>query len=192
MIVFFFLFTRGISSGYADEMRDAKPPVDIPFHFASILAILLALLGGGLLWFFFHWWRHRGSKARNQPLAKDPWQKACEQLEALIHSDLLAKGNMKEYYLRLSGIIRRYFEEQFSIKAPEMTTEEFLIHLKGSADLTAQQKDVLKEFLTSCDIVKFARYAPGTDEVERSTQLARRLIDETKIGCNRLQEVETC
>lgn len=180
MAVIFLLFTQGISPGYADEMRDAKPPVDIPFHFAFILAILLALLGGGLLWFFLHLWMRRGSKARNQPLAKDPWQKACEQLEALIHSDLLAKGNMKEYYLRLSGIIRRYFEEQFSIKAPEMTTEEFLIHLKGSTDLTAQQKDILKEFLTSCDIVKFAKYAPGTDEVQGSTRLARRLIDEIR------------
>ncbi len=182
MAVIFLFLIHGISPGYAQEMRDAKPPVDIPFHYASILTILLALLGGGLLWFFLRLWRRRGSKERNPPLSIDPWQKACEELEALIHSDLLAKGNMKEYYLRLSGIIRRYFEKQFSVKAPEMTTEEFLIHLKGSADLTAQQKDVLKEFLTSCDIVKFARYSPSTGEVERSTQFARRLIDETKIG----------
>ncbi len=41
-----------------------------------------------------------------------------------------------------------------------MTTEEFLYYLGIIGHLNETQKTALKEFLNSCDMVKFAKYAP--------------------------------
>ena len=40
---------------------------------------------------------------------------------------LIAEGAFKEYYSALSGIVRTYVEQRFRIRAPEMTTEAFLL-----------------------------------------------------------------
>jgi len=66
------------------------------------------------------------------------------------------------------------------VRAPEMTTEEFFAALRGSEILSAAHKNLLKDFLALCDIVKFARYGPTTDEIDRSYDAAKRFVDETK------------
>ncbi len=60
-----------------------------------------------------------------------------------------------------------------------MTTEEFLHSLRSSADLTAAQKDSLKDFLGSCDLAKFAKYRSNINEMEHGFDLAQKLVQET-------------
>ncbi|MCA9399895.1 MAG: hypothetical protein KC618_09100, partial [Candidatus Omnitrophica bacterium] len=67
-----------------------------------------------------------------------------------------------------------------SIKASEMTTEEFLLHLRNSDKLTSQHKQILKDFLSSCDLVKFAKHVPGDSEIQDGINAARDLIQQTK------------
>jgi len=105
---------------------------------------------------------------------------AYEELEGIKMSALLAEGNFREYYFRLSNCIRRYLENRFSLRAPEMTTEEFLNAVKDSGVLEAKNKGLLKDFLLGADMVKFAKYGPARQEAEASYEFARRFIDETK------------
>ena len=94
---------------------------------------------------------------------------------------LLAKtGDVKEYYAGISGSVRRYIEMVFSLKAPEMTTEEFLSSLKDSAALVEGQKRLLKDFMQACDLVKFAKYAATKSEAETVFVTARTFVDGTK------------
>ena len=44
----------------------------------------------------------------------------------LLAENLPAQGLVKEFYLRLTGIVRQYVEDTTGIRAPEQTTEEFL------------------------------------------------------------------
>ena len=46
--------------------------------------------------------------------------------------------------------------------------------------MNVQQGGVLADFLSSCDMVKFAKYLPRVEEARKNTQLARRIVDETK------------
>jgi hypothetical protein len=86
----------------------------------------------------------------------------------------------KPFCILVSDAVRLYLEERFGLRAPERTTEEFLDDLSRSAALTGSQKDSLKEFLSACDMVKFARYEPQRTELEALYDSALRLIEETE------------
>lgn len=105
---------------------------------------------------------------------------ACEQLEALQKKDLIAQGKVKEYYTGISDIVRHYLENKFNLNAPEMTTEEFLLHERNSARLQSEHKILLREFLIACDLVKFARYLPAAEESNTVFESAKKFIDQTK------------
>ncbi len=61
-----------------------------------------------------------------------------------------------------------------------MTTEEFLISARDAVELISEHKNLLKEFLLCCDLVKFAKYAPSVDEVNSIFDSAKNFIDQTK------------
>ncbi len=105
---------------------------------------------------------------------------AYEELENLRKMDLPAKGSMKEYFEKLSGCIRRYLENRFDLRAPWMSTEEFLEKAKTSQGLNNEQKKILKNFLLLSDLVKFARYGSSPNEAEDSYIAAKGFVDQTK------------
>ncbi len=105
---------------------------------------------------------------------------AYRQLEELKAKNLVEQGKIKEFFIELSGIVRYYLENRFKLKAPEMTTEEFLESAGNSADLGGEHRGLLKEFLVRCDLVKFARYAPQAQEIEEAFLAARRFVDQTR------------
>lgn len=105
---------------------------------------------------------------------------AYEALACLQKKDYIRRGQAKAYYIELSDIARRYLENRFNIRAPEMTTEEFLTKIKEDSALSPEHKGLLRDFLTNCDLVKFARYQPQEAEADLSLDSAKRLIDQTK------------
>ncbi|MBI5741961.1 MAG: hypothetical protein HZA16_14750 [Nitrospirae bacterium] len=105
---------------------------------------------------------------------------ALEALRDLMNKNYLNAGKAREHYFELSDIVRHYVEDRFQLRAPEMTTEEFLLTLQDSNTLNVAQKTILKEFLSHCDMVKFARYLPDEEETEASYESAKRFIEETK------------
>ncbi|MDD5634688.1 MAG: hypothetical protein PHW46_05385, partial [Candidatus Omnitrophica bacterium] len=106
---------------------------------------------------------------------------AYEQLTILKNKELPKKGLIKEYYTELSDIIRHYLENRFNFRAPEMTTEEFLESVKRSPELSIEHRGLLQDFLSQCDMVKFAKYGPTQLEMLDSFKAAERFIDQTRI-----------
>ena len=94
--------------------------------------------------------------------------------------EYLSTGKVQEFYFELSNIARHYIEDRFKLKAPEMTTEEFLTTLKKSEALNSEQKSLVKDFLSHCDMVKFAKYLPQKKEIDSSYESAKNLVDQTK------------
>jgi hypothetical protein len=70
-----------------------------------------------------------------------------------------------------------------------MTTEEFLEAVKGSSELEQEHKEILKDFLSRCDMVKFAKYGPTPIEILDAFKAAERLIEQTREE-EELEEVE--
>jgi hypothetical protein len=105
---------------------------------------------------------------------------AYARLRALVKDDLIKAGKVKEFYERVSNILRHYIEHRFDLRAPERTTEEFLIELQQTDVLPAPDKARLGEFLRHCDLVKFANMSPATEQIQRTFDLAKDFIDKTK------------
>jgi hypothetical protein len=161
------------------DIRDIKPPDPIPIDWRPyywIAGILTALVALGLLVY-----RLRTRPTRVAPAAPPlpPHVVAIRALESLRARSLVEHGAFKEFYSSLSDIVRRYLEDRFRVRAPEMTTEEFLLATSRDGRLAASQRRLLGEFLTESDLVKFARHRPTIADSERAFDAARRFVDDT-------------
>jgi hypothetical protein len=105
---------------------------------------------------------------------------AYARLRALVAENLVEQGRIKEFYERISGILRHYIEDRFDLHAPERTTEEFLAELRFTETLAPTDRHVLEEFLTHCDLVKFAKHDPTTDQIQRTFDLVKDFIERTR------------
>jgi hypothetical protein len=105
---------------------------------------------------------------------------AYARLRALVAEDLPGAGRIKEFYERISAVLRYYIEDRFDLRAPERTTEEFLVELRNTDVLSDSDKGSVGEFLSHCDLVKFARHAPTTEQIQQTFDLVRDFIDRTK------------
>ncbi|MBI4718952.1 MAG: hypothetical protein HY763_14190 [Planctomycetes bacterium] len=105
---------------------------------------------------------------------------ARRELARLIGEDLLSRGQFREFYYRISDVVRGYVERRFAVSAPEMTTEEFLMVASRDRRLGAANAEELGRFLSVCDPVKYARYRPEVAEAERLVQVAGQFVERTR------------
>ncbi|MEJ2702256.1 MAG: hypothetical protein P8Z79_07420, partial [Sedimentisphaerales bacterium] len=145
------------------------------FWWVWVLAVV-ALAGGAGTWLYLR--RKRVEKLVR--LFKPAHELAYERLRALVKEDLVGAGRIKEFYERISNILRHYIEHRFSLRAPERTTEEFLAELARTDVLAASDKERLGEFLEHCDLVKFAKHQPTTEQIQKTFDLVKDFIEKTK------------
>jgi hypothetical protein len=162
----------------ATDIRDVKPPDPIPVDWRPYYAVggvlaALALLGAALRMIV----RPRRAAVAAPP--PPPHVVALAALDALRARALADQGAFKELYSALSDIVRRYLEDRFRVRAPEMTTEEFLLATSRDGRLAAAHRRLLGGFLTESDLVKFARHVPTTADSERAFDAARRFVTDT-------------
>lgn len=108
---------------------------------------------------------------------KTPEEIAHAALAALLSEKLPAQGRVKEFYLRLTGIVRYFIEGTTGLRAPEQTTEEFLRAMRSRDVFPADRSLRLKEFLEAADMVKYAGQQPNEDQIELSIARAREFVD---------------
>ena len=122
-------------------------------------------------------WRRRHREKMVAEIRKSPLEVALSALEQLEKDDLVAKGELKEYYGRVSSILREYVEGRYGLQAPERTTEEFMEDLRrDSGTLSKEQKSLLEKFLMHCDLVKFAKFEPSADEVRATFESCKDFV----------------
>jgi hypothetical protein len=159
----------------AKDIRDIKPPLEIPNPWLYLLYALCVLALVALAWFAWRWWQKRRAERHVTPPLPAHVRARYKLEEALA---LILQP--KPFCILVSDTVRQYLEEQFDFRAPERTTEEFLHELGGTEILTSEQKGSLGEFLEQCDLVKFAKYEPGEPELRQLHGSALRLVEETK------------
>ncbi len=166
------------------ELRDVKGPLDIPFdylYWSIVLLIVLALAAAA--YYGYQWYRRRmeeqGSILPKAP-PKPAHEVALEALEKLLAENLPEKGEIKQFYVRISEIIRSYIEGRWFVPALEQTSDEILTAM-NKQDLADGLDQLLREFLSLSDLVKFARYLPESGETTAISHDAREFIDRTKI-----------
>lgn len=163
-------------------LHDIKPPEEMPQSISLWLwtgGISLLIIISGVAVFLVM--RKRKQNGNNMPEMKIPaHQQAFDALNALISENLVEKGRVKEFYHKISDILRRYIENRFQIRAPELTTQEFLTSIKDRNEFDTAQKQLLKNFLMHCDLVKFARHQPQTEDIQKTFDACKEFILETQ------------
>lgn len=152
---------------------EAKPPIAIPDYFWLWFALGACILAAVA----FFLWKKRHSKVPTIIIPKiPPHVRARRKLEeALFHI-----SDPKLFSTLVSEAIRVYLEDRFQFHAPDRTTEEFLIELQETSILTEEQKQSLADFLSSCDLIKFAKFEPTEVELRGMHESALRLVNETE------------
>lgn len=159
------------------ELRPARGPLEelrSPAVRWPWLVAMLALAAGGLT----AWWWRRSVLERRRISAYDL---AMARLARLEERGLPAPDEADAWYVDVSYIVRHYLEDRHGVRAPELTTEEFLREARRSAELTPEHRDLLSVFLERCDRVKFAGYLPGEEESRETLAAARRFLEETRL-----------
>ncbi|MCA9242629.1 MAG: hypothetical protein KDA32_01640 [Phycisphaerales bacterium] len=159
-----------------DKPRDIAGVIDPPwtlgeflYEYGGILAVALAL--GALVAAYVVF--NRGRERKRPAIPSDVV--AFRELDALAAEQLVSKGRAKDYYYRLSEIVRRYIESQFGVAAPDMTTEEFL-EKTARRDALPAKPDELRRFLEACDMVKYAAFAPSAADADAALEAARTFV----------------
>ena len=165
--------------GKITDIRDIKPPEVVPFDWrpyilGGVILIALMLLGTALFYLL-----NRFRRAADTPL-RPAHAIALEALTRLHAQHLPQTGQFEAYYVALSGIVRMYLEDGLQLRAPEMTTEEFLSEVTRDTRLTSAQQRLLGKFLSRADLVKFARHLPSLADSDAAYTTAKRFIDETR------------
>lgn len=105
-----------------------------------------------------------------------PSERALEELATLLNRRLVDRGLFKDYYVELTHVVRRYIERSYAIKAPKLTTEEFLAAASRHPHFTPEALKCLDEFLKSSDLVKFAGVSATPAMADEAAATARRYI----------------
>jgi hypothetical protein len=157
----------------AGDIRDIREPVPFGPNLMWFWVTLAVLALAALAW----WWSKRKKPSSVAPaLLIPPHRKAKERLRGA--TELLS--DPYAFCSLVSDVIRVYLEERFNLHAPDRTTEEFLNELREGTQLNQEHKALLENFLTKCDLVKFAREEPTEPELRGLLDAALRLIDETR------------
>lgn len=179
--LFILVKSVGASESDKEDIRGLKSPIDIKGGYWAYLLILpvLVLLGAG--GFLYYRQRSKGLTLPEIPeeLHKPAWEVALLELDNLRESDLLKRGQIKKYFTHLSDIIRKYTERRYKIPALDRTTDE----IKGEIRRLKPEQtivDSLYGLLFFCDLVKFAKYIPSAEEIEKSLNQAYGIVNMTK------------
>lgn len=163
--------------------KPIKAPVNVPLTWRDYLPYLLGGVALLAIGFGIWWWLRK----RKQPVPVQqpstphvsPHEKALTALQALEQEALWQRGNVKEYHVRLTDIVREYIENRFDVDALEQTTDEVL-HAFRTIPITREQVGYLQTMLQRADLAKFARFEPLPEHNEESLRLARQFVTQTQ------------
>lgn len=163
--------------GDLGDIKDIKEPLNMQNGALAYIILCAILLIAAFLYF----------KYKNKNLTNDdetlktklpPYETAMNELEELLKSELLLKGFVKEYYIRLSEIMRNYISGTFVIETLEKTTQEICNNLKAkSIDKKITSK--IKELFENCDLVKFAKFTPAQSQCAYDIEVAKTIVLES-------------
>jgi hypothetical protein len=125
---------------------------------------------------------YRALRARRRiEQQRSAYDDAVAQLRALEDRGPPDDATADGWFVALSAIVRRYLELRYEIRAPELTTEEFLLVATARPELHAEHRALLTSFLERCDRVKFAGYRPDADESLATLKAARGFVEDTRL-----------
>ena len=174
----------------SNDILPIKEPVPVslkrPFtRFIQFILLFFILLSIILLWKK----RLKTSKIEDlQPFkTENSISIAKKKLEDLKSSDLAKKSHKKDFYIKLSFIIREYIENSFFIRTLEMTTDE-LQQNRSIFPFDERLINNLIKILSMSDLVKYAKYDNSRDKCLLELEDAIDFVDKSSSYLFKIEE----
>ncbi|MEI7829480.1 MAG: hypothetical protein WCI31_06910 [Prolixibacteraceae bacterium] len=180
------LFVKVPNVDLKKGFADIKKPYGAPVTFKEIAPWILGIILIASVIFLLLYAINR--RRKNIPLFTLPSKPklpphviALSELDKLKEEQLWQHDKVKDYYTRLTDIIRVYLEDRYEVPAMEQTTYEILSQFKGeNSQIKGKLYNSLQKTLDTSDLVKFAKYTPLADENHFVLVNAYTLVEETK------------
>ncbi|MBQ8126612.1 MAG: hypothetical protein IJ173_12170 [Kiritimatiellae bacterium] len=150
---------EAVTGGIETDPKKDLPPLSLKLvGFVALALLVAALVVAGLVALA------RLLVRRVKEHRMSPIERAWAELDRLIRKGLPGRGKYKDFYVELTMVVRRYVQRKYGIRAPHLTTEEFLREFRS---------DDLRAFLESADMVKFAGVEATPEMADEATAAAR-------------------
>ncbi|MFH1429028.1 MAG: DUF4381 family protein [Candidatus Margulisiibacteriota bacterium] len=160
-----------------DQLRDIKYPINIPYPWYYWVLLVLAIVLLAALVYYIKQKLQERKKPEEQPAepedTRTPEEIAGEALAELENMKVESPEEVKAYYVRISEIIRRFLEQKYATAVMEATTTEIMDLIQNN---NWQKQDLIEKFLEDSDIVKFAKYLPGKNEMRAIMGVAKEIV----------------
>ncbi|MDR1517890.1 MAG: hypothetical protein LBS52_07355 [Dysgonamonadaceae bacterium] len=167
------------------QLNDIKPIQKPPFVLADYLWVLWIFLGVLLLLLivglavYLILKRKKKGYFFTPPVVLPPHIRAIQALDKLKEEKNWQQGREKEFYTKITDILRQYIFDRYRISAMEMTSGEILNEIRKETDVASVYEN-LKQILSVSDLVKFAKYKPFADENDLSMMNAYFFVNQTR------------
>ncbi len=168
-------------------LKDVKKPINTPFTFQEFIDLygiytLLALLIIILIYIAYRYYSRKKEGKSFIEIHKPtdpPHIVAMRELEALRNKKLWQQNRIKQYYIELTDILRKYMDNRFDLSTMESTSSEIINALK-TINLDNSLIEEMRQVFNLADLAKFAKYKPVPEENDYVLKKAIDFVEATK------------
>lgn len=113
------------------------------------------------------------------PKVLPPHVRALQELDKLKAGKIWQQGREKEFYTKITDILRVYMFERYRINAMEMTSGEILVEIRKRSEEDSVYNNLV-QILSVADMVKFAKHKPYMDVNDLSLMNAYFFVNQTR------------
>ena len=166
---------------------DIKPPLELPrrvWPFIVTALVVGAAVAG--LYFLRRWLRGRKTGPVEEKVVEPPVPRiaahvvALERLDALGRDDPIGRGDIPQFYVRVTEIVRLYLRDRFGVDAIDMTTSELPPAMR---DARIDEAEIAwsDAYLVHADLAKFAKHVPTEERARADLGGAREFVERTRL-----------
>ena len=159
-----------------------KGPVEIQNYenlYLILKIILLVIISFGIVSLWSRRIKKEFSVEDNLSYQK-PFEIALKKLEIMKKSDISSKELKKEFYVKISFILREYIETSFFIRSLEMTTEE----ISNNSEILPFDRSLamkLVSILSLADLVKYAKDDKNTGQCLKNLESSIEFVKKSSV-----------
>lgn len=173
--------------------KDIKGPMEEPIRFSEVLPyILMVLLFFAIIGLVFYSYnRYKKQKPLFRMMQREtlkPHDWALSELTKIKNKKLSQQGRVKDFYVEITDILRRYLEEEFQLGALEMTSSEILSKLR-SEKFDSEIIESVSFVLSNADLAKFAKSTPSDVDNEKCMELSFSIVRNSYNFMLKIQEI---
>ena len=160
---------------------DIKEPLDPPFNWIPLLLSAAIVLSLGIgIWYLMKWLKNKKHQETLSPeQVLTPYEYAMQQLSEIEKEQLWQAGHIKEYYSRITDVMRLYMEREMGINAMESTAEELIDKMK-EIRIASELQGRIDDLLQLSALVKYAKEKPGANTNELALKTVQEFLQHTK------------